>query len=469
MLGATLVLAASVIVAAAAPNTTRYAFIARGDNPIDALAAAPIAGRLNAPVLLTPATTLSDATRQGLLDRDPDVVIIAGGTAAVSDDVKAAIESLLPDAQVLRVAGTSRYTTAQELAALVATIEPAFATTEGNDTNAFGIACPDGHTLTAITDTGQPDCAPDNADGGDAATLDGMSSTQLRAGIDAATLDGRTAGELANYLERWCELVATHPASYPAAPCQASPFVTVLDDVSGIGGTAASIAIGTDSLPIVVYRAVGTDLKVVHCTNAACTTHATPQTLDDVSFAGYTSITVGTDGMPIIAYHDGSLNDLKLVHCTTITCETSDSPQDLDSADVVGRYTSIAIGTDGFPIISYYDDTNDDLKAVHCTNVACTSHETPQTLDATGNVGQYTSLAIGTDGMPVITYYDATNDDLKVVHCTNPACTSTDSPATVDSSGDVGTYTAIAIGVDGRPVVTYTHVTNEKLKVAQLR
>ena len=71
--------------------------------------------------------------------------------------------------------------------------------------------------------------------------------------------------------------------------------------------------------------------------------------------------------------------------------------------------------------------------------------------------------------MPVITYYDATNDDLKVVHCTNPACTSTDSPATVDSSGDVGTYTAIAIGVDGRPVVTYTHVTNEKLKVAQLR
>ena len=55
------------------------------------------------------------------------------------------------------------------------------------------------------------------------------------------------------------------------------------------------------------------------------------------------------------------------------------------------------------------------------------------------------------------------------MHCTNPACTSTDSPATVDSSGDVGTYTAIAIGVDGRPVVTYTHVTNEKLKVAQLR
>ena len=176
---ATLVLAVSMVVAVAAPNTTRYAFIARGDNPIDALAAAPIAGRLNSPVLLTPPTTLSDATRQGLLDRDPDVVIIAGGTAAVSDDVMAAIEQLLPDAQVLRVSGTSRYTTAQQLAALVATIDPAFATTEGNDTNAYGIACPDGHTLTAITDAGQPQCAPDQVDGGNAATISSGASWRI--------------------------------------------------------------------------------------------------------------------------------------------------------------------------------------------------------------------------------------------------------------------------------------------------
>ena len=333
VLMATLVLAVSMVVAVAAPNTTRYAFIARGDNPIDALAAAPIAGRLNSPVLLTPPTTLDDATAQGLTDRDPDVVIIAGGTAAVSDDVMAAIEQLLPDAQVLRVSGTSRYTTAQQLAALVATIDPAFATTEGNDTNAYGIACPDGHTLTAITDAGQPQCAPDQVDGGNAATLDGMSSSQLRTGIDAATLDGRTADDLADDLERWCELAAAHPASYPAAACHRTATLSA-PDTAGDVGLYTSTTIGTDGMPVIAYfDDTNGDLKVVHCTTTACTSTDTPQTLDSAGIVGwYPSIAIGTDGMPIVAYFDAINGDLKVVHCTTCLLYTSPSPRDLSTS-----------------------------------------------------------------------------------------------------------------------------------------
>jgi len=36
----------------------------------------------------------------------------------------------------------------------------------------------------------------------------------------------------------------------------------------------------------------------------------------------------------------------------------------VDSADNVGWYTSITVGADANPVISYYDDTNDDLKVV---------------------------------------------------------------------------------------------------------
>ncbi len=44
------------------------------------------------------------------------------------------------------------------------------------------------------------------------------------------------------------------------------------------------------------------------------------------------------------------------------------------------------------------------------------------TVDSTGVVGSHTSITIGTDGLPVISYRDYTNDDLKVVKCANPFC-----------------------------------------------
>jgi hypothetical protein len=47
---------------------------------------------------------------------------------------------------------------------------------------------------------------------------------------------------------------------------------------------------------------------------------------------------------------------------------------------------------------------------------------TIRTLDSTGGVGEYTSIAIGADGFPVISYYDITNADLKVAKCANAQC-----------------------------------------------
>jgi uncharacterized Fe-S center protein len=208
-------------------------------------------------------------------------------------------------------------------------------------------------------------------------------------------------------------------------------------------------------------------LRVAHCTNAACTTFGTPTTVDSTGVTGlHTSITIGADGFPVISYHDLTSDDLRVAHCTNTACTTFDTPTTVDSTGVTGEFTSIAIGTDGFPVISYHDVTNDDLRVAHCTNAACTSFGPPTTIDATGSTGAYTSITIGADGLPVISYFDVTNGDLRVAHCTNPACTTFGTPTTIDANGSTGEYTSITIGADGFPAISYFDVTHGDLRVA---
>jgi hypothetical protein len=140
-----------------------------------------------------------------------------------------------------------------------------------------------------------------------------------------------------------------------------------------------------------------------------------------------------------------------------------------DPANIVGSYTSIAIGTDGLPVISYFDGDAGALKVAKCVNAACTGASTITTVDnPVSNVGYYTSIAIGDDGLPVISYYDFTGGTLKVAKCVNAACTGVSTITTVDDpANSVGSYTSIAVGADGFPVISYQDATAGALKVAK--
>jgi hypothetical protein len=238
-------------------------------------------------------------------------------------------------------------------------------------------------------------------------------------------------------------------------------------DSTGAVGSDTSIAIGIDGNPIISYYDLSNDdLKVAACDDPTCTT-STTSTLDSTGAVGYfTSIAIGIDGNPIISYYDLSNADLKVAACDDPTCTTS-TTSTLDSTGAVGLYTSIAIGIDGNPIISHYDLINGDLKVAACNNPACTT-STTSTLDSTGAVGYFTSIAIGIDGNPIISYYDGTNEDLKVAACTNPTCTTstTSTTSTFDSTGAVGYFTSIAIGTNGVPIISYYDLSNADLKVA---
>jgi predicted regulator of Ras-like GTPase activity (Roadblock/LC7/MglB family) len=253
------------------------------------------------------------------------------------------------------------------------------------------------------------------------------------------------------------------------APPPAGPDLATIEFAVGVGFTT-SIAIGADGLPVIAYYGGGgAPWKVVHCNDLACAGgDEAPTTPDGPGSSSYPSITMGADGLPIASYLDETSDDLKVAHCSDLACSAVTATT-VDATGFVGAFTSITIGSDGLPIISYYDFTNTALKVAHCNDLLCAGgDESKTTVEATGDVGRYTSIAIGADGLPIISYNDSTNDDLKVAHCNDLLCAGgNETRTTVDpSAGDVGRNTSIAIGVDGLPIISYYDLTNGDLKVA---
>jgi len=92
-----------------------------------------------------------------------------------------------------------------------------------------------------------------------------------------------------------------------------------------------------------------------------------------------------------------------------------------NSTENSGRYTSLAIGADGFPIISYSNFYENELRVVKCDDAARSGND--EIISLVDPVSpSYISMAIGEGGLPVISYFDNQSFTLKVAHCGTPSC-----------------------------------------------
>jgi hypothetical protein len=261
-------------------------------------------------------------------------------------------------------------------------------------------------------------------------------------------------------------------AKCSTADCSANWTTFTVDGASAITGQYTSIAVPADGLPIISYYDITSfDLKVVKCGNANCNVALTNKVnvVDSFGNTGiYTSIAISADGLPIISYFTGTSSDLKVAKCGNADCSSGNAITTVDSADSVGHYTSIAVPADGLPVISYHDATNGDLKIAKCGDAACASGNTITVVDSVGFVGQFTSIAISADGFPVVSYHDFTNADLKVLKCGNALCNAGNLITTIDSAGNVGQFSSITVPhMDGLPIISYYDATNGSLKVVK--
>jgi hypothetical protein len=235
-------------------------------------------------------------------------------------------------------------------------------------------------------------------------------------------------------------------------------------DTTGIVGQYTSLALDSQSRPVVAYfDSTNHALKILRCGNTTCSTGNSINTPDTDTVGVQTSLVLDGQGKPAVSYYAGHL---KVLRCGNVTCSSGNTIADPDTDGHVGFHSAIAIAFGGIPVVSYYDQDNGDLKVLRCGDTTCTSGNSIATPDTGGDVGQYTSIVqgIGT-GNSVVSYYDATNRNLKVLRCGNATCTSGNTFATPDTAGDVGTNTSLILDSSGNPVVSYRDETNGDLKV----
>ncbi|MDQ3023386.1 MAG: PKD domain-containing protein [bacterium] len=160
-------------------------------------------------------------------------------------------------------------------------------------------------------------------------------------------------------------------------------------------------------------------------------------------------------GRPAVAWYD--FDKLQYIRATDAEGRQWASPVIVDNpASKVGRYASLVEVT-GLPAISYYDETVDDLYYVLAVDPLGDAWNPPVLVDSGGvaAVGEYACMVI-VNGTPGIAYHDSTNDRLKFARSSSangyPAATW--SNLNVSFNTGLGIAASMAI-ISGNPAVSY--------------
>lgn len=233
-------------------------------------------------------------------------------------------------------------------------------------------------------------------------------------------------------------------------------------DSVGEGGMDCRLVVVNGNPAISYYDSTNGYLKYVRALDANGTTWGSPVVVDSSGNAGDSSLAV-VNSYPAISYSDNFSDCQNFVRATDANGDSWGAPVAADSTAGVGWYNSLVF-VNFAPAIAYYDHNLENLMYVRATDPNGVSWGAPVVADGVGDAG-YEGISMAVVYIyPAISYPDSyPNDDLKFVRATSMVGSTWGTPVTVDSTGDVGDWSSLAI-VNGRPAISYMDWTNERLK-----
>lgn len=182
----------------------------------------------------------------------------------------------------------------------------------------------------------------------------------------------------------------------------------------------------------------------------------------------FTSIDLDAYGDPHIAYYDSINGDLKYTHKVYGGWRVDA----IDTTGDTGLYTSLAVQTTDnkiFTHFSYYDASNTDLRyATWSEESTAVSYRNTVDGKNSTNMGLYTSIALTHESnpQPCISYYDASNDNLKFAEMVDRSAGDPWKRSTAASYEDSGIYSSLVIDGNNNPRISYFNATTGYLMLA---
>lgn len=243
-------------------------------------------------------------------------------------------------------------------------------------------------------------------------------------------------------------------------------------DSSADGRTYTSIKVNAAGNPSISYHdETNGDLKFAYSTDGGVTWPAgNIKTVDASLFdvGDYTSLALDAAGNPRISYCDYSNDNLMFAYSDDGGATWPAANIKIADNGGVGWDTSLGLDPSGNPSIGYRDPVNGYLKFTRSQDGGATWPAENIKIVDTGDTGSYASIALDQDGNPGISYYDWTTTTLKYAYSVDDGATwPAGQIVTVDATDDTGGFTSVARDSSGNPSISYYDVTNGWLKYAR--